>query len=290
MFILLGNLFSLSSVRAFQSLTNHQMEFAKIPQFPSIPDGVTLAPQTGIGSSANNQRNPTSGKDETEFAALVATSRLWVADTYNHRIQRYESGAWTVVVTPTLNLPEAVTASLDGMRVYVADTGNNKVIYSTDGGASWADFATAGLVGPQGLALDASGHLYVSNTGANQVLRYDENTPLGTPTVLASGGTGAGQVTSPRGLAIDSSNRLFIADQGNSRILRIPSANGTPGTTFQVAGTGVGAAPFGQVKNPEGVAVDNAGNLYVADTGNNRVTRFAGGNNGAATVLCTISA
>ncbi|MBX7223233.1 MAG: hypothetical protein K1Y36_25185, partial [Blastocatellia bacterium] len=39
-----------------------------------------------------------------------------------------------------------------------------------------------------------------------------------------------------------------------------------------------------------GVAVDNAGNLYVADTGNNRVTRFAGGNNGAATVLCTISA
>ncbi|MBX7222274.1 MAG: NHL repeat-containing protein [Blastocatellia bacterium] len=219
----------------------------------------------------------------------VEYTRLFAADTYNNRVQKFEAGGWTVLATPVLNLPEAVTASFDGLRIYVADTGNHKVIRSTDGGASWTDFAVAGLVAPQGLALDASGHLYVSNTGGNQVLRYDESTPLGTPLVLAGPGSGAGQVTDPRGLAIDTTNRLFIADRGNNRIFRIPSANTTPGAAFQVAGKGAGAAPFGQVTAPEGVAVDNLGNLYVADTGNNRVIRFAGGNNGAAAVLCSLS-
>ncbi|MBX7219549.1 MAG: putative Ig domain-containing protein [Blastocatellia bacterium] len=268
----------------------------------TLPTGLTLSTggvlagtptQTGafpitVTATDNNGCSGT-GATYNLVIASVQAGRIFVADTYNNRVQRFEAGSWTVLNTPALVLPEAVTASLDGMRIYVADTNNNKVIYSTDGGGTWADFATAGLVGPQGLALDFSGHVFVANTGANQVLRYDENTPLGTPLVLAAGGTGTGQVMEPRGLAFDLANRLFIADRGNSRILRIPTANGSPGATFQVAGRGVGAAPFGQVTAPEGLAVDNAGNLYVADTGNNRVIRFASGNNGAATVLCTIS-
>ncbi|MBX7221560.1 MAG: immunoglobulin domain-containing protein [Blastocatellia bacterium] len=262
--------------------------------------GATTATLTinpvGSGDAASNYNcvvTNSCGSATSNNASLtvltVQATRLFVADTYNNRVQKYESGAWTVLTTPTLSLPEAVTASIDGQRIYVADTGHNKVIYSVNGGGTWADFATAGLVGPQGLALDLSGHLYVSNTGANQVLRYDESSPLGAPTVLASGGTGAGQVTDPRGLAIDTNNRLFIADRGNSRILRIPSANATPGTTVQVAGRGVGSVPFGQVNAPEGVAVDDTGNLYVADTGNNRVTRFIGGNSGSSPVLCSLS-
>ncbi|HNG92825.1 MAG TPA: NHL repeat-containing protein, partial [Acidobacteriota bacterium] len=88
------------------------------------------------------------------------------------------------------------------------------------------------------------------------------------------------------GLAIDTSFTLFIADTGNNRVMKITSAN-----TKTTANTGTLVAGFGSglnaVRAPQGVAVDAAGNLYVADTGNNRVVRFANGNPGTATALAT---
>jgi hypothetical protein len=107
----------------------------------------------------------------------------------------------------------------------------------------------------------------------------------GSPTVLATFGTGLTQVNSPRGLAIDCSDRLFIADYQNSRIIRINTASiGTGGSRFLIAGTGGGLSPA-QVRTPEGVAIDDAGNLYVADTGNSRVFRLSGGNPGTASIF-----
>lgn len=214
---------------------------------------------------------------------------LLVADTTNNRVQRFNGTTWTVINTP-LSAPEAVTASVDGQRIYIADTGNNRVQFSTNGGGTWATFASSGtglnqVSGPRGLALDTAGNLYVADAGNNRVLRFNNGTP-GSGVILANSGTTTGRVRTPNGLAIDTSFTLFIADTGNNRVMKITSAN-----TKTTANTGTLVAGFGSglnaVRAPQGVAVDAAGNLYVADTGNNRVVRFANGNPGTATALAT---
>ncbi|MBX7219385.1 MAG: SBBP repeat-containing protein [Blastocatellia bacterium] len=258
---------------------------------------LTFGNQTLAGTYTVRAANVVTGCQTTMTGSATVSLQacgllnfILVADTFNNRIQKYENGSWSVIPTPALNLPEAVACDSTGQTVYVADTGNNKVIYTQNGGTTWNDLTSPGQVsGPQGLALDGSGNLYLADTNGNRVLRFTGGMPSATPLVLAGPGSGLGQVTGPRGLAFGGNNRLYIADRGNNRILMIPNANGTPGASVQIAGKGSGSLPFGQVLAPESVALDSAGNLYVADTGNNRVIRFANGNGGGATVLCTIS-
>jgi DNA-binding beta-propeller fold protein YncE len=215
----------------------------------------------------------------------------FVADTANHRIQRFDGTAWSVVGSGVpgngvgqFRSPESVAASPDGRTIYVADLGNSRIQWSRDGGATWAVFATS--VRSHGIALDRDGNLYVSDTLDSRVLRYDRGVP-GTPVLLATPGSGAGQVREPHGLAIDCSMTLYIADMNNSRILRIAVADivNAPNAGVGVAGPGSGLNP-GQVFKPHGVAVDGSGKLYVADTGNSRILYFAGALPGPATVLC----
>jgi sugar lactone lactonase YvrE len=126
--------------------------------------------------------------------------------------------------------------------------------------------------------------LYVADTGNNRVLRFNGGV-AGNADVLASYGSATNQVNSPRGLVINTSSTLFVADITNNRIVSIANANsGTGGTRTIIASFGTGLNP-GQVRTPEGVGVDNNGNLYVADTGNNRVLMFPGGAPGAATQI-----
>ncbi|MBI4751827.1 MAG: VCBS repeat-containing protein [Acidobacteria bacterium] len=224
---------------------------------------------------------------------------LYVADTMNHRVQKYDGLTWQVIGAGVIGtgpgqfrLPEAVTADGSGQRIYVADTGNNRIQWSTDGGTTWADFATIGtglnqVRGPQGLALDQAGNLYVSDTNNKRVLRFNGGVP-GVATLLASVGGGLGEVTSPHGLAIDANFNLYIADRVASRVLRISNANTvtTPNSGTVIAQSGNGLSP-GEVQSPVGVAVDNDRNLYVADSGNNRILMFFRGNSGSATVLAS---
>lgn len=222
-------------------------------------------------------------------------SILMVADTSNNRIQQFDGNNWSVIGTGTVGsgdgqfrLPEAVAFDASGQRIYVADTGNNRIQWSTDGGASWATFASVGagldqVRAPQGLAYDPQGNLYVADTGNGRVLRFDGGIP-GFGVVIATNGAGSGQVGSPRGLTIDLSFRLFVADESNSRILRINNANTVTSSTTGVivASRGVG---LNQVQNPQGIAIDTTGTLYIADTGNSRVVRFLNANPSNATAM-----
>ena len=261
----------------------------------SLPGTITNT--TGAISSTNGG----TGNTATATLQVNATelSYLYVADTQNHRIQRYDGTSWVVLLgtgapgsgSTSLSLPEAVTANFEATRIYVADTGNNRVQYTTNSGTSWATLASNGIglsnvKAPQGVALDVLGNLYVADTGNNRVLRFNNGTP-GTAVVLATSGVGGGQVRSPRGIAVDVNFNLYITDRDNNRVLKIANCNTitTPntGTTF-VAGPG---SSSNQVRNPEGVAVDNFSNVYVADTGNSRVLAYPGGNPAAATVMTT---
>jgi sugar lactone lactonase YvrE len=228
------------------------------------------------------------------LACPTERSTLLAADTGNDRIQRSNGVAWNVVGSMIggnglgqFRTPEAVVASADLRTIYVADTGNRRIQWSRDGGATWAVFAS-GLT-PNGLVLDRDGHLYVSEAGENRVSRYHGGVP-GSPVALATAGNGAGQVDNPNGLAIDCRMTLYIADTGNDRILSVLTADAAmlPNTGTVVASAGAGLNPP-QVLAPQGVGVNNAGTLFVADTGNDRVLQFAA-NLASAAALCTAGA
>ena len=222
------------------------------------------------------------------------SSSLFVADTGNNRIQKFDGSAWSVIGSGVVGsgpgqfrLPEAVVADVSGNVIYVADTGNQRIQWSTDRGATWKIFASVGsglsqVRSPQGLALDASGNLYVSDTGNNRVLRFGGGMP-GSGMVLLTFGSAANQVNSPRGLTIDAVFNLYVADFGNNRIIKVIGANqpALVGTQI-IASSGSG---LNQVRQPQGVAVDGSGNLLVADTGNSRVLKFVGGNGETGVLL-----
>src|SRR5262249_42838020 len=144
----------------------------------------------------------------------------------------------------------------------------------------------ANLNFPGAVAVDRDGNVYIADAGNNRVRRVDASS--GTITTIAgtgssgSGGDG-GQATSatlylPYGLAIDLDGSLLISDSFNHRIRRIDK---TTGIIRTIAGTGTmgffgdgGPAMNAQLFDPRGIAVDAAGNIFVAEFGNHRVRRI----------------
>ncbi|HNH82111.1 MAG TPA: hypothetical protein PL157_07025, partial [Acidobacteriota bacterium] len=244
--------------------------------------------------TTNDPVGPCSAISDEVTITITSCLGLMVADTTNNRIQAFDGVSWNVIGVGTVGsgdgqfrLPEAVTFDGDG-RIYVADTGNNRIQWSTDSGITWANFATFGtglnqVKAPQGVALDSAGNLYVSDTGNGRVVRFNSGVP-GTGVMIASNGTASGQVGSPRGLTIDATFRLFITDESNSRILRISNANTTVSATSGAMIATLGTA-LNKVKNPQGIAIDGNGTLFVADTGNSRILRWINANPNNATTL-----
>jgi sugar lactone lactonase YvrE len=165
------------------------------------------------------------------------------------------------------------------------------------------------LVYPNGLALDRAGDLYISDIGTHRVLKLDRSARLtivaGTGEAGFSGDGGpaaAAQLASPMDLAFDADGNLLIADTFNHRIRRVDAR----GVITTIVGSGKSdysttpaAALAVPLNNPQSLALDQAGNLFIADTYNHvvrrvdkasgQVTTFAGteaglaGDNGAAT-------
>ena len=143
---------------------------------------------------------------------------------------------------------------------------------------------TAALTGPSGLAFDASGDLFVSNTGENVVLEFAYNASTATypsvGTVVAGTGEGGSfpdELLQPKGIAIDANGDLFIADTGNNRVEEYTYASSTEtyaASGTEVAGTGEVGAGASQLSSPNDVVLDGAGDLLVADTGNQRVMEY----------------
>jgi cysteine-rich repeat protein len=143
---------------------------------------------------------------------------------------------------------------------------------------------TIALADPNGIAVDGRGRIYIGDTKGHRVRRIEEDGSLttlaGTGTVGSSGDGGAAtsaQLNLPAGVAVDGIGRVFVADSANHRLRRID----VDGTIITVAGTGVagfsgdgGAASLAQLSNPNGVAVDGLGRVFVADTDNHVVRRI----------------
>ncbi|MBZ5620847.1 MAG: hypothetical protein LAQ69_19280 [Acidobacteriia bacterium] len=166
-----------------------------------------------------------------------------------------------------------------GTLTRIAGTGRYGV--SGDGGPA----LKAQLAFPDGVAVDAAGNVYVTDRAVHVIRRISTGGTIstfagtGTSGFSGDGGPAANaQFNGPTGLAFDSAGNLYIADTGNSCIRKIS----TDGTIVTFAGTNAnnyggdgGPARLADLNGPEGVAADLAGNLYIADTFNNRIREVA---------------
>ena len=179
-------------------------------------------------------------------------------------------------------MPWGIAADNRG-NVFVGDFRNAEV-RKVDASGKITLFTGTGYVA--GLAFDAAGNLYISQYASSQIWKVDSNgkgdifagvnnSGSQTPQFAGDGGPALkASFAQPTGLAADSNGNLYIADLGNQRVRKI-SASGVVST---VAGNGTagfsgdgGPATQAQLDFPYGVAVDPAGNLYIADSGNGRV-------------------
>jgi uncharacterized protein (TIGR03437 family) len=260
---------------------------------------------SGDGSTAS------SGQLNSPTGVVVDSSgNLYIADTLNARIRKVTSGGTMstfagngtlsysgdggAAIQAQLNAPEGVAADAAG-NFYVADTLNN-VVRKVSTNGTIANFAGKGgagnsgdggaatsaqLNGPQGLAVDASGNLFIADTLNAKVRKVSTSGVIttvagsGTPGYGGDGGAAANaQLNLPLSVAVDTAGNLYIADFGNSRVRKV-AASGVITTvagsgTFGYSGDG-GPAVNAQLDGPQGVAVDGAGNLYIADSANNLI-------------------
>lgn len=159
--------------------------------------------------------------------------------------------------------------------VYIADTGNNRIVETADIlGSNWTSIGKLGtgtkqFSAPWGVAIDTAGKIYVSDSGNCRIVRMDNM--LGTNwTSYGTCGAGTGQFSNPEGVWVDSSGKIYVADAGNNRIVRMDDITGTNFTALGTLGNGAG-----QFSSPAAVTTDAAGNIYVADTVNARVVEFS---------------
>jgi DNA-binding beta-propeller fold protein YncE len=237
------------------------------------------------------------GTEDGEFSsptglALDAEGHLYVADTDNHSIQKFDKdgkflGRWggePGAQEGQFYYPRGLATGHDG-EVYIADSGNNRVQkFDSEGNAmhAWGKFGFAWRGAgmgkfdvPWGVTTDKDGNLYVTDTSNARIQKFQ---PDGTPLMKwGRDGSFDGAFFFPRGIAVDFVGNVFIADEGNNRIQKFDT-RGSFLTKWGKEGNGPG-----QFKTPWGVACDALGNVYVVDQGNHRIQKF----DGNGTYICS---
>ena len=229
---------------------------------------------------------------------LDASGNLYVTDAENHRIRKvtpsgnvstfagsgtagFADGAGT---NAKFNSPRGITIDVAG-NLYIADGINHNIrkitiagVVTTLAGSGIAGFAdgvgaAAQFHFPKEIKADAAGNLYVADDINHRIRKV---TPTGTVSTIAGSVSGSadGQgatatFNQPTGIAVDAAGNLFIADAKNHKIRKITSA----GVVSSLAGSGVEGSADGdgiaaQFNTPTGIAVDNLGNIFVAEDGN----------------------
>ncbi len=260
----------------------------------------------GVAATAAELNSPTG-------LAMDSSNNLFVADTNNERVREITAGMISTFAGTgmagrgqeglasadmPLSAPRGVCTGSDG-SVYIVDTNNSRVLVAPPGGVvtTFAGNGSPGYTGdgdlapfaqldlPVACALDGLGNLYIADTGNHSIREVMASTGV-IATVAGTGACGfsgdgdaatSAALCSPGGVAADGNGNIFIADTANHAIRMVTpdglihtiTGQGTPG----FSGDG-GPAVSASLNLPSGMLLDGAGNLYFADSGNNRVRRL----------------
>lgn len=240
--------------------------------------------------------------------AVDVSGNLYIADASNQVIRKVDafgtittfagtsgvsgySGDGGAAVSAKLNLPYGVGTDPSG-NVYIVDMNNSVIrkvntlgVISTVAGNGLSGFSGDGfdatnaqLNYPSGIAIDASGNMFISDQGNNRVRKVTSlgiiSTYAGTGLAGYSGDNGpalAADLSAPWGVALDAGGNLYIADMGNHAVRMVDGSL----NIYSYAGIGIGgysgdlgAASAAKLSHPCGVATDGAGNLFISDADN----------------------
>jgi uncharacterized protein (TIGR03437 family) len=279
---------------------------------------LTLVAGNGTyGFSGDNGLATSAQLRSPQGLAVDSAGNLYIADTGNQCIRKVTNGVITTVAgngtygfsgdngpaaSAELGTPYGVAVDSAG-SLYIADTNNNRIRKVANGAiATVAGNGTYGFGGdngaatgaqlrsPQGLAVDSAGNLYIADAGNQRIRKVSGGTITtvagngsvsgGTSNFSGDGGPATGaQLWNPLAMAVDPAGSLYIADTGNQRVRKVSG-----GVITTVAGNGTygftgdnGPATSAELWTPDGLAVDSAGNLYIADTGNDRIRKVSAG-------------
>ncbi len=225
--------------------------------FQIAPNGISLTVAGGNLITSTGDGGPAVLASLGTPAGVVSNplGGFYIADSLNHNVRK-----------------------VDSLGVITTYAGKGTPGYSGDNGP-----ATAALLnGPEQIALDAVGNLYIADTGNNCVRMVDIHGIMTTVAGSAiAGSTGDGgpavsaQLTGPRGVAVDPFGNLYISEANRIRIVNLSSGiiNTIAGSILGYAGFSGDGGPASQalLSNPYQLALDSNNNLYVADRGNYRV-------------------
>ncbi len=262
---------------------------------------------TGTAGYSGDGGAATSAKiNSPDGVAFDKFGNLLIVDTSNHCIRKLTNSIITTVAgsgtngffgdgglatNANLSQPQNVSVDTNG-NLFIADYGNSRIrkvgtngIITTVAGhiLNDGDYATDATLGfAYGSAIDALGNIYIADTYNNRIRKVGVNGIIttvvgnGIPTYSGDGGLATNaSLKSPQGVALDAAGNLFVADSSNSRIRKVD----TNGIISTVAGTGAfgfsgdgGAATNAKIR-ANGVTVDAAGNLFIAEVLNGRIRK-----------------
>lgn len=268
----------------------------------------------GTGTAGFNSDGPAAAAELSSPFGVATDSlgNVLIADSYNHRIRKVTGSTIATFAgtgvsgTGPEGLPAAQT-ELRGPRgvcadrfgnVYIVDTSNHRVLRVPPSGTvvEAAGNGTPGDAGdggparlaeldqPGACAVDAAGNLFIADTFSHRIRKVGADGNIATVAGLGQPGNAGDEgpattasLNAPRGVAVDGSGDVYIADTGNNRIRMV-----TPdGVIHGIAGGGAagfagdgGPASAALLNQPQGMVLDGAGNLYIADSGNNCVRRL----------------
>lgn len=232
-------------------------------------DGVIGQPDLLFCDYACTQRGLGGMGQGPSGLSVDSSGNVWVADTYNNRVLKF--------ARPTANGQPALL-----------------VIGQADFISSVSSCSQTNLNWPNGVNIDASGNVWVADSGNNRILKFQNPTANKPPASIVIGQkdfvssistctqTGMGGLypyQGPYGLSVDSSANLWVADTFNNRVLKFSTPLSSGMAASLVLGqsnfttNGSACSPTG-MNNPVGVIVDNSGNAWVADEHNSRIIRF----------------
>jgi trimeric autotransporter adhesin len=244
----------------------------------------------GIGCPIGSGSAVTAVLGTANSVALDAAGNIYLSDTDNHLVRKIDTSGQISTLAGTctagfsgdggpataaqLNQPYDVAVDTAG-NVYVADYGNNRVRrIATDGtittvagngeallGGDGVPAASAPLLTPRNVAVDAAGNIYISEFQGHRVRKVAPNGTITTIAGIGIAGYGgdngpatAAQLNYPAGLALDSAGALYIADSTNHRVRKVSG-----GTITTVLGATTSTLVY-----PVGLAIDSTGTIYVA--------------------------